>query len=75
MFEEGSAVQAKEGKLGPDEMSGGTFTISNLGMYNVDSFAAVINPPQVHPLPPIDICSAKLAAQDLKHASSGVAHP
>ena len=28
-------------------MSGGTFTISNLGMYNVDSFAAVINPPQV----------------------------
>lgn len=40
-------VQAKEGKLGPEEMSGGTFTISNLGMYNVDSFAAVINPPQV----------------------------
>ena len=41
-------LQAKEGKLGPEEMSGGTFTISNLGMYNVDSFAAVINPPQVH---------------------------
>ena len=40
-------VQAKEGKLGPEEMSGGTFTISNLGMYNVDSFAAVINTPQV----------------------------
>lgn len=33
--------------MGPEEMSGGTFTISNLGMYNVDSFAAVINPPQV----------------------------
>ena len=41
------ALQAKEGKLAPDEMSGGTFTISNLGMYGVDSFAAVINPPQV----------------------------
>lgn len=41
------AGKAKEGKLGPDEMSGGTFTISNLGMYNVDSFSAVINPPQV----------------------------
>ena len=40
-------VQAKEGKLGPAEMAGGTFTISNLGMYNVDSFSAVINPPQV----------------------------
>ena len=40
-------VQAKEGKLGPAEMAGGTFTISNLGMYNVDNFSAVINPPQV----------------------------
>lgn len=40
-------LQAKEGKLKPDEMSGGTFTISNLGMYNVDSFSAVINAPQV----------------------------
>lgn len=40
------AGKAKEGKLGPAEMAGGTFTISNLGMYNVDSFSAVINPPQ-----------------------------
>lgn len=45
------SLQAKEGKLGPAEMSGGTFTISNLGMYNVDSFSAVINPPQVCPPP------------------------
>ena len=42
-------MQAKEGKLGPAEMAGGTFTISNLGMYNVDNFSAVINPPQVTP--------------------------
>ena len=30
----------------PAELSGGTFTISNLGMYGVDSFSAVVNPPQ-----------------------------
>ncbi|KAA6412928.1 MAG: hypothetical protein FRX49_13770 [Trebouxia sp. A1-2] len=41
-----ASAQAKEGKLGPAEMAGGTFTISNLGMYNVDNFSAVINPPQ-----------------------------
>lgn len=45
-------MQAKEGKLAPDEMAGGTFTISNLGMYNVDNFSAVINPPQVSTLQP-----------------------
>ena len=39
--------QAKEGKLKPDEFTGGSFTISNLGMYGVDQFAAIINPPQV----------------------------
>jgi hypothetical protein len=39
--------QAKEGKLKPDEFTGGTFTISNLGMYGVSQFAAIVNPPQV----------------------------
>lgn len=48
-------MQAKEGKLAPDEMAGGTFTISNLGMYNVNNFSAVINPPQVS----TPHCSAK----------------
>lgn len=33
-------------KLTPGEMNGGTFTISNLGMYGVDNFTAIINPPQ-----------------------------
>ncbi|MCH4825418.1 dihydrolipoamide acetyltransferase family protein [Planococcus halocryophilus] len=37
---------AKESKLKPDEMSGGTFTISNLGMYAVDTFNPVINQPE-----------------------------
>jgi pyruvate dehydrogenase E2 component (dihydrolipoamide acetyltransferase) len=40
------ATQAKEGKLSAEDMSGGTFTITNLGMYGVDSFAGIINPPQ-----------------------------
>lgn len=38
--------QAKEGKLQPAEFMGGTFTISNLGMYGVRQFAAIVNPPQ-----------------------------
>ena len=37
---------AKDSKLKPDEMSGGTFTISNLGMYAVDTFNPVINQPE-----------------------------
>lgn len=38
--------RAREGGLSPDEFQGGTFTISNLGMFDVDEFIAVINPPQ-----------------------------
>lgn len=38
--------RARTGKLQPDEMQGGTFTISNLGMYGVDHFTAIINPPE-----------------------------
>jgi len=40
------AGRAREGKLKPDEFAGGTFTISNLGMFGIDQFVAVINPPQ-----------------------------
>ncbi len=40
------AARAREGKLNPDEFQGGGFTISNLGMYGVKEFAAIINPPQ-----------------------------
>jgi len=39
-------ARAQAGKLRPDDLRNGTFTISNLGMYGVDAFAAVINPPQ-----------------------------
>lgn len=37
---------ARDGKLQPDDYSGGTFTISNLGMQGVEEFTAIINPPQ-----------------------------
>lgn len=39
------AGRAKERKLTPDEMSGNTFTISNLGMFGIDEFTAIINAP------------------------------
>ena len=41
------AGKARANKLQPHEFTGGSFTISNLGMFNVDRFCAIINPPQV----------------------------
>ncbi|OBS57147.1 hypothetical protein A6R68_11728, partial [Neotoma lepida] len=38
--------KARDGKLLPEEYQGGSFSISNLGMFGIDEFAAVINPPQ-----------------------------
>jgi pyruvate dehydrogenase E2 component (dihydrolipoamide acetyltransferase) len=40
------AKKAKEGKLKPEEFQGGGFSISNLGMYGIKNFAAIVNPPQ-----------------------------
>ncbi len=40
------AELARQGKLKPEDFSGGTFTVSNLGMFDVESFTAVINPPE-----------------------------
>jgi pyruvate dehydrogenase E2 component (dihydrolipoamide acetyltransferase) len=40
------AARARDGKLKPEEYQGGTFSVSNLGMYGIREFAAVINPPQ-----------------------------
>ena len=42
----GLAQKARHGQLTPDEYTGGTFTISNLGMYGIEEFTAIINPPQ-----------------------------
>jgi pyruvate dehydrogenase E2 component (dihydrolipoamide acetyltransferase) len=38
--------RAKGGKATPDELTGGTFTITNLGMYDIDAFTPIINPPE-----------------------------
>ncbi|KAJ8267082.1 hypothetical protein GJAV_G00138130 [Gymnothorax javanicus] len=40
------AARARDGKLQPHEFQGGTFTISNLGMFGIKNFSAIINPPQ-----------------------------
>lgn len=40
------ASRAREGKLKPEEFQGGTFSLSNLGMYGITQFSAIINPPQ-----------------------------
>jgi len=39
------AQKAKDKKLQPEEFSGNTFTISNLGMFGIDEFTAIVNPP------------------------------
>jgi pyruvate dehydrogenase E2 component (dihydrolipoamide acetyltransferase) len=40
------AARGREKKLRPEEYSGGTFSLSNLGMYGIREFAAIINPPE-----------------------------
>ena len=42
----GLAGRAKDGKLKPEEYTGGSFSLSNLGMFGIKDFAAIINPPQ-----------------------------
>lgn len=41
------AKRAREGRLGPDDVTDGTFTVTNLGMFGISHFTAIINPPQV----------------------------
>jgi hypothetical protein len=43
------AARARANKLKPEEFMGGSFSISNLGMFGTDRFAAIINPPQARP--------------------------
>ncbi|MBA3390576.1 MAG: 2-oxo acid dehydrogenase subunit E2 [Rubrobacter sp.] len=40
------AVRARDGDLQPDEYQGGTITVSNMGMFGIESFTAIVNPPQ-----------------------------
>jgi pyruvate dehydrogenase E2 component (dihydrolipoamide acetyltransferase) len=39
-------ARARAGKLAAEELTGGTFTVSNLGMFGIDQFTALINPPE-----------------------------
>jgi pyruvate dehydrogenase E2 component (dihydrolipoamide acetyltransferase) len=54
------AGKAKEGKLLPDEYSGGTFTISNLGMMGVTSFTPIVNQPEIAIL---GVCATRQALE------------
>jgi pyruvate dehydrogenase E2 component (dihydrolipoamide acetyltransferase) len=40
------AARARDGKVRPDDIQGSTFTVSNLGMFDVENFSAIINPPE-----------------------------
>jgi pyruvate dehydrogenase E2 component (dihydrolipoamide acetyltransferase) len=50
------AARVREGQVTPAELSGGTFTVSNLGMYGVSRFAAIINPPHAAILAVGELC-------------------
>lgn len=46
-YEARSGIQrARDGRVRPDDVQGSTFTVSNLGMFNIDNFIAIINPPE-----------------------------
>jgi pyruvate dehydrogenase E2 component (dihydrolipoamide acetyltransferase) len=65
-------AKVRDGTITPPELSGGTFTVSNLGMFGIDRFSAVINPPQAALLtvgalkkkPVVDDDSGRVAARD-----------
>ncbi|KAL7054050.1 hypothetical protein AAHC03_026605 [Spirometra sp. Aus1] len=62
------AARAKANKLRPEEFQGGSITISNLGMFGISSFSAIINPPQACIL---SIGGARTCLVPDKHASKG----
>ena len=59
--------RARAGRLRPADITGGTFTLSNLGMYKVDAFSAIITPPQVAVLA-VGAISERVVAADGKPA-------
>ncbi len=66
------ATRARAGKLAAEEYQGGTFTVSNLGMFGISDFTAVINPPQACILAVGSGRQEVLLAQDAK-AAGGIA--
>ena len=67
------AQKVRDGQITPPELSGGTFTVSNLGMFGVTNFAAVINPPQagllavgaLEPKPVADRTTRRVVVRDM----------
>jgi pyruvate dehydrogenase E2 component (dihydrolipoamide acetyltransferase) len=67
------AEKVRDGKITPPELSGGTFTVSNLGMFGVTNFSAVINPPQaallavgaLEPKPVADRTTRRVVVRDM----------
>jgi pyruvate dehydrogenase E2 component (dihydrolipoamide acetyltransferase) len=41
------AIACQDGRIAPDELTGGTFTVTNLGTFGIESFTPILNPPQV----------------------------
>ncbi|MFW6233973.1 MAG: dihydrolipoamide acetyltransferase family protein [Spirochaetota bacterium] len=60
------AGKVRSGKIAPDELKGGTFTVTNLGMYGIHSFTPIINPPQSA------ILGVNTAAEELAMDDDGV---
>jgi len=58
------AARVREGTITPPELSGGTFTVSNLGMYGISNFQAVINPPQAAILAVGEVKAKPVVAED-----------
>jgi pyruvate dehydrogenase E2 component (dihydrolipoamide acetyltransferase) len=70
------ATKVRDGKITPPELSGGTFTVSNLGMFGIDSFTAIINTPQAALLAvgslkkrPVATDEGEIVARDLMNAT------
>jgi pyruvate dehydrogenase E2 component (dihydrolipoamide acetyltransferase) len=67
------AQKVRDGKITPPELSGGTFTVSNLGMFGITNFSAVINPPQaallavgaLEPKPVADRTTRRVVVRDM----------
>jgi len=70
LFSSELVQKAKGNQLVPDDYKGGTFTVSNLGMYDLDSFTAIINPPEAGIL-----AVGKLAKQPVAEGDEIVIRP
>jgi pyruvate dehydrogenase E2 component (dihydrolipoamide acetyltransferase) len=68
-------AKAREGRLMPDEYTGGTFTISNLGMFGIENFTAIINPPESGILAISSTKDEPVAAADANGEKSIVIRP